>query len=264
MHNHFQIIRACAAVTLLLLMHPAPLRADPGFPVGEEAHYTIHWGLLNCGTTSFSCEEVEWNGKPMIRVRVRAKSNWLVSTIYPVDDIVDCYIDPESGQSVRIEKNTSEGDKICKDILLLDREKNMAHWTSESDNITTNYPIEAGVCDAVSFLYEFRQHGFDNTDTRNFKLVVDSALHGISINAGRRETKTAGRGGEVICRRYTVQPKRDDLFVRKIPKTIWLSEDDHKIMVRMDLKVPVGKVRVVLDKYVPPKQGYTPQRTASN
>jgi hypothetical protein len=58
----------------------------------------------------------------------------------------------------------------------------------------------------------------------------------------------------VVCRKYVVVPKRDDLFVRKIPKEIWLSEDERKIMVRMDVQVPVGRARIVLEDYVPPKR----------
>ena len=203
---------------------------------------------------------VEWNGREMIRLRVEAKSNRLVSTIYPVDDTVDCYIDPETGESVRIEKWTSEGDTICRDILELDRENNRANWISESGNITTNYTIEAGACDAVSFLYAFRAHCFDENPVQDFNIVVDTALHGITIHAGQTSTTTVQGLGDMKCRRYTVEPRRDDLFVRKIPKAIWLTETGRKILVRMDIKVPVGHARIVLDTYNPPIAERTARR----
>ncbi|MBN2161581.1 MAG: DUF3108 domain-containing protein [Pontiellaceae bacterium] len=243
--------------SLLALLLPASpfLHAEEiRFPIGEQATYSIHWGLLNCGTSTFRCEEIEENGKTMIRVRVQARSNWLVSTIYPVEDTVDCYIDPATGQSVRLEKSTSEGEKICRDILTIDRENNTAEWISESDNISTNYPIEAGACDAVSFLYAFRAHAFTPDVPQPFSIVVDTALHGITITAGGTDRKKVGALGKVLCRRYTVAPERDDLFVRKIPQMIWLSDDERKILIRMDLKVPVGKARIELDEYIPPLQ----------
>ncbi len=243
--------KAHAAWLPLLVLAPV-LHAAPRFPVGEEARYKIRWGLITCGTSTFRCEEVDWNGRPMVRVRVQAKSNWLVSTLYPVDDTVDCYIDPETGQSVRVEKNTSEGDKTCKDVLEIDRENNVARWTSESDNITTNYPIEAGACDALSFLYEFRKHRIEQGSELDFNIVVDTALQGITIRAGKTDTKEIENIGKIKCRRYTVEPKRDDLFVRKIPKEMWLAENDHRILVRMDLQVPVGRARIILDDYTPP------------
>jgi len=223
------------------------------FPVGEQAVYRIEWGLFSCGTSTIRCDEVELEGRSLIRIRIRVKSNWLVSTIYPVDDTIDCYIDPETQLSIRVEKNTSEGGFICRDILEIDRASQTAFWTSHSGNITTNYPIEAGSCDAVSFLYDFRKYAFERGTARDFNIVVDTALHGISVTAGKTDDKKLGESGRVECRQYLVEPKRDDLFVRKIPKAIWLTEDDRKILIRMDVQVPVGKARIVLDEYIPPR-----------
>ena len=227
------------------------------YPVGERATYTIKWGLVSCGTSTISCDAVEENGTKLIRIRVQVKSNWLVSTVYPVDDTVDCFIDPETQLSIRLEKSTSEGGFICKDILTIDRETNTAYWESQSLNVSTNYPIEPGSCDAVSFLYAFRQYDFKTEESRDFNLAVDTALHGITITAKKTDKKKVGEIGKTLCRKYRVIPKRDDLFVRKIPKEIWLSEDDRKIMVKMTAKVPVGSVRIVLDEYTPPRSTET-------
>lgn len=238
---------------LALLITAALASAEYRYPVGEQATYKIEWGLLSCGTSTIGCEEVEMDGRKLIRIRIRVKSNWLISTIYPVDDMVDCYIDPETQLSVRVEKNTSEGRFICRDILEIDRENDTAFWTSHSDNISTNYSIETGACDAVSFLYDFRKYDFKKGTSRSFNIVVDTALHGIQITAGGTDVKKVAESGKVECRKYLVEPKRDDLFVRKIPKAIWLTEDDRKILVRMDVRVPIGKARIVLDEYTPPR-----------
>lgn len=238
---------------LALLTTVAHAAAEYRFPVGEQAIYRIEWGLFSCGTSTIRCDEVELEDRSLIRIRIRVKSNWLVSTIYPVDDTIDCYIDPETQLSVRVEKNTSEGGFICRDVLEIDRESNTAFWTSHSGNITTNYPIEAGSCDAVSFLYDFRKYAFEKGGSRDFNIVVDTALHGICVTAGKTDDKQVGDSGKVECRKYLVAPMRDDLFVRKVPKAIWLTEDARKIMVRMDVEVPVGKARIVLDEYIPPQ-----------
>jgi len=237
----------------ILLLVPYLLVAGYRYPVGETATYRIQWGLLNCGTSTIRCEEVLEEGRPLIRVRVRVKSNWLVSTIYPVDDTVDCFIDPETQRSVRLEKDTSEGDKLCRDILRLCRETNRAEWISESENMSTNYPIETGTCDAVSFIYDFRRHDFKESESRDFNIAVDTALHGITIEAGATANKKGPGGQRVRCRKYRVTPKRDDLFVRKIPEAIWLTNDERKVLVRMEVRVPVGKARIVLDEYTPPR-----------
>lgn len=241
------------ALTIALsLLLPLAAQADRyRFPIGEKAVYGVHWGLIPCGTTTIGCDRVRVGEKDLIRIRVRAKSNGLVATVYPVDDTVDCYIDPATQESVRLEKNTSEGGFICKDVLQLDRVLHRAQWDSESHNISTNYPIEVGTCDAVSFLYAFRQYDFTAGQSRDFNLAVDTALHGVTITAAKTDHKKIGETGKVLCRKYIATPKRDDLFVRKIPKEIWITEDDRKIMAKMVVKVPVGNVRLVLKTYIP-------------
>jgi len=227
------------------------LASDYRVPVGEKAVYKVKWGLFSCGTITISCDDVPDKG--LVRLRVRAKSNWLVSTIYPVDDIVDCYIDPETLLSVRVEKNTSEGNLVCKDVLQLNRKTNMAQWDSESMNISTNYAIEAETCDAVSFLYAFRVHEFTENQSRDFNLAVDTALHGVTITAKGTARKKIGGEGKVLCRKFLSTPKRDDLFVRKVPKEVWITEDTRKIMAKMVVKIPVGNVDIELIEYHPPE-----------
>ena len=207
---------------------------------------------------------MEINDQPLIRIRIQAKSNWLVSSIYPVDDTVDCFIDPATKLSVRLEKSTYEGGFVCKDILLLDRKNNIARWNSQSLNISTNYPIESDSCDAVSFLYLLRQFDFKEGESRKFKMAVDTALHGLTITAKNTDRKKIGEFGKAICRKFIVTPKRDDLFVRKIPKEIWITSDDRKIMAKMVVKVPVGKVRIILDEYFLPTKKKPEKKTQAS
>ena len=239
---------------LALLTCPVDLYANYSFPIGEKAVYSIHWGLITCGTTTILCDEVDHEGRTLIRIRIQAKGNWLVSTVYPVDDTVDCFIDPETNRSLRLEKNTSEGGFVCKDILVFDRQNHTAQWDSQSLNISTNYPVKADTCDAVSFLYAFRQFEFMQGQSREFDLAVDAALHGITVTAGELEKKSIGEQGKLTCQKFTITPKRDDLFVRKIPKTIWITADDRKILAKMVVKVPVGNIRIKLEEYHPPSK----------
>ena len=93
------------------------------------------------------------------------------------------------------------------------------------------------------------QHDFHENEQQDYTIAVDTALHRISIQAKHTARKKTANGEKIECRKYLVMPKRDDLFVRKIPKAIWLTDDSRKILVRMDVAVPIGKARIVLDEY---------------
>lgn len=246
----FAAPKTSASIALLLTALTA--QAEYRFPIGEQATYKIQWGCFSGGTLKIDCNETNVNNQNLIRIRVRVKSNWLVSSIYPVDDTVECFIDPQTRLSTQLIKNTSEGELICEDKLTFDRINNTVQWDSTSADISTNYPIAKGTCDAVSFLYAFRQHHFEKDQERNFHIAVDGALHGINVQAGGTARKKVGEEGRIMCRRYAALPERDDLFVRKIPEEIWITEDERKILAQIIVKIPVGKVRVILDEYSPP------------
>lgn len=239
-------------VLCLLFLSRTARAADYKFPIGEEAVYKIKWGLITCGQMQINCDEVTVAGKELVRIRTQANSSRLLSTVYPVNDTVDCYIDPETQLSVRLEKHTVEGGFVCQDLLELDRTVNRAQWTSRSANISTNYPIAPEACDAVSFLYTMRMVDFTETPQHQFDIVVDHAVQGLIISAGKTDIKTITDDEKVLCRQFTVAPKRDDLFVRKIPKEIWITEDDRRILARMTIITPRGKARIVLNQYRPP------------
>jgi hypothetical protein len=216
------------------------------YPVGERLVYRIYWGCLHVGRVCITCEPVTENDTPLIRVRVEAKSNRLVSTLYAVNDQTDCYIDPSTGLPLRVEKKTSEGGFICDDTLWIDHNALVAHWESRSASITTNYPIAPDTLDPASLLYALRSTQFTLHEPQRFKIAVDGLLHGLTITA--EETKPVKVGSEMKpCIRFSSAPERSDLFVRKVPGDIWVTADDKQIMVKMRTKIPVGHVQVVLD-----------------
>jgi hypothetical protein len=238
---------------LLLFLCAHTLAASQPFPIGEQAIYKIKWGPITCGRMQMNCDLVQKDGTEQIRIRVTVKSGLLAGTLYPVDDQVDCYIDPATGLSTRLEKQTNEGGFICNDLLTIDRLKNQANWVSHSANITTNYPITAGALDAVSFLFAVRQADFTPDQPQDFDMVVDHAQQGITITAEQdTDRKKIADGDKVLCRKFSVKPKRDDLFVRKIPGEMWITEDARRILARMTLRTPAGWAKVILDEYRPP------------
>lgn len=244
------MIRRALYILLLLPLGAGLAKGDSlHLPVGEQLTYKIMWGFLPVGKTIISCNETLDQGTPCIRIRVEAKSNNLISTLYPVNDRIDCYIDPETRLPTRVEKLTVEGGFVCDDTLRFDRENLCAHWESRSASISTNYPIQSDTLDVGAFLYAMRSIPFTLNESKSFNIAVDGVLHGLNIKAKERKVLKCGSDKQkVSCTRFAVEPERSDLFVRKIPGDIWVTDDERRIMVKMKASVPVGHVSIVLDK----------------
>ncbi|MBL7115658.1 MAG: DUF3108 domain-containing protein [Kiritimatiellae bacterium] len=238
---------------LCLTVRAAPLAVPPadtvGFPVGERIGYKIKWGPITVGSACIDCKSVSVNDRDLVEISITAKNNIMSAAFYRVNDTVRCLIDPASGQSLRVEKDTHEGDVICRDTLEFDRTALTASWQSVSAGINTNYSVNADTCDAVSFLYVMRQQMVPEGDSRDFHIAVDGMLHDIRVTSGvQREKKVSGLG-RVRSRCYTVKALKDGLFVNKIPRTIWVSEGACPIVTSMSIRVPVGVVKLSIDNY---------------
>ena len=230
----------------------APDVVSTGFPVGESIGYKIKWGPITVGSARIDCKRVSTNDHDLVEISITAKNNLMAAAFYRVNDTVRCLIDPASGQSLRVEKDTHEGDVICRDTLEFDRTALTATWESASAGISTNYRVKADTCDAVSFLYAMRRQRVPEGDSRDFHIAVDGMLHGIRVTSGAlREQKVSGLG-RVRSRCYTVKALKDGLFVNKIPRTIWVSEGACPIVTRMSMRVPVGVVKLSVNKYRQP------------
>ena len=51
--------------------------------------------------------------------------------------------------------------------------------------------------------------------------------------------------------RLRIESEREGLFVRKIPGAVWISSESPHVVVQMQVKVPVGSVRAVLERGAP-------------
>jgi len=219
------------------------------YPAGEQLTYRILWGFLPVGHATIRCENVLKNGTPFIRIRVKAKSNWLVSSLYAVDDRIDCYIDPTTGLPLRVEKKTVEGGHVCDDTLWFDHENLFAHWQSRSASIQTNYSIHKDTLDVTAFLYSLRSVPFALNEPKIFNIAVDGSLHGLKITAKeKKQMKIGAKNKKTWCTRFAVVPEQSDLFVCKIPSEIWVTDDTRHIMVQMKTKIPLAHIRIVLDE----------------
>lgn len=251
-------LRAICLLSVCGLALTGPVLAEGvavGRPrVGETLEYGVYWGLIPAGSATISCARTNLYGADRIVLRIQAKSNWLVSTLYHVDDDVRCYLDPETGLPVRVEKSTREGGFVCRDTLTFDRPRNTVTWRSDSAGIITNYPVAPDALDAVSFLFALRNRSFALDEPQQFSIAVDNQVHRLSVTASRQRHEKFEGLGRVRTTCFEAAALTDGLFVRKIPEEIWIAETQPRVVTQLKGRVPAGSFRMVLKRARPPLQ----------
>jgi len=241
-----------------------PAWADFAFPVGEELVYRVYWGFIPVGKTRIVTRWVEENGRKLLAIRYRARSNRVLAAIYPVDDIVEAVVDPVSFRPVRFVKNLKEGSHRNQEVTLYDFEKGTAHWESRTKNKSRDYPVEEDTRDLVTFMYFVRGQRFEEGTNRRFRVSDDDKLYDLTVKAYGEEPLELQGFGKVKCMKLEPVAEFQGLFVRKGRMLIWIVQGERCIVTRVVASLPVANVRAVLSEVHGPGDDFWIRQTREN
>lgn len=231
---------------------PASVSTEPisatnlWFEVGEELVYSIHWGVIRVGETRVTTEWIEEDGRLLILIRYRTRSNSFLDKIYRVDDTIEAAIDPATFLPVRFVKNLSEGKRRYDEVTVFDHAARKAFWTSRTKNQTKEFEIEADTRDLVTFMYFMRQHEFEPGEKAEFRVMADEKIYDVFVNAGSIDTMKMPGFGKVKSVRLTPEAAFEGLFVRKGKIVLWVSRDARRLATRVQATIPVADIHINL------------------
>lgn len=238
---------SAALIGLGLLLTVPPTDAAPPFQPGEKLTYHFHWGLFMVGRGTFEVGEPDADGNSRFIVRVH--SNNLISTIYPVEDVLTSFFDPVRKQAVHFLQERSEGrHKVWEETFF---------FYSFKQGLTTSYISGerkwfdipgGGIQDKLSTIYYMRT--LDWKDREEAKIVIgnDKGNHEVTMRKIAREQLKMDDFAPIPT--FKVEPNSEYMsgFVKKGKMTVWVSEDAWHVPIRVVSKLPVGSIRADLVK----------------
>lgn len=216
------------------------------FRVGEELIYRIHWGLINVGSSQITTEWVEFEGRRLIAIRLRNRTNHVLSKLYPVDDFVESLVDPETFLPVRFTKKLKQGGYRCDEETFFDHEQGLASFVSHQDGTEKTYPIEKQTRDILTFLYFSRGQEFQPGEVVQRTLMSDEKLYTLDIHCGGIEAVNLDGYEKIECLKLEPKASFQGIFVRKGRLWMWISRDARRICTEIKSKVFVGNVSLTL------------------
>lgn len=216
------------------------------FPVGEVLIYDLYWGIIPVGTAEISSEMVETNGAKFLVLKAKAKTNYVVAKLYPVDDYVESTVDPATFLPVRYTQRLREGRHKRDDEIVFDHKKKTAHWEKAGGTNKMDIAINEDTRDVLSLYYFARSKPYKKGEKEKFAVVVDNKLYDLDLDGIGEENMSVGDYGKMKCMQVEPKAKFGAIFVRKGKVNLWFSSDKRQVCVRMVGKVPVANVRAVL------------------
>lgn len=239
---------------------------NDSFSKGEILQYRIHYGLVTGGDATVRIDEQlhTVNNRSCYKVDVFGRSSGAVGALFRIRDTWRSYIDTSSLITHKAYKNIEEAGYRHRETIYFDQEKDIAKVKTvdvKKNNKTdwNEYKIPDRVQDIVSGFYYLRTVDFNNLKSGEIITVntfFDNKLYDFKVKYLGKETIKTSFGKIRALKLVPVMPS-NDRFSGKDAVKVWMSDDDNKILLRAQVELLIGSLKIDLTKYSGLKHGLT-------
>ncbi|MGE5086013.1 MAG: DUF3108 domain-containing protein [Bacillota bacterium] len=219
---------------------------DP-FRVGEEVTHDVNYFKVSAGELHFRVNPfVTVNGRKAYNLGMAIKTSPLFSSFYSVEDNVDIFMDYETLTPTVYELHVKESGQLREAKMLFDNVKNIAtFWEKKvtkehgAEEKKQQWEIQAYAQNVYSAVFYMRMFQWEVGKEYAFHVANDNENLVFSGKALRKEileTKLGPMKAIVMQPNIVLKGK----FKPIGENLIWLSDDEHKYILRIEAKIKIG------------------------
>jgi len=225
---------------------------EHAFDVGEWFKFRIHYGVINAGYATLEIKDAVRNNKKVFHAVGKGYTTGMSRFFFKVDDNYESYFDKETGNPYQFVRKIDEGGYKKNQEGFFNQGSDRVVVKDYKNKKEQTFVVPNNTQDIISSFYYLRNHPsidklkvgesiaidmFFDDETTKFKLKF----------IGRENINTKfGTVGTMIFRPL-VQSGR--VFKEQESLTVWISDDDNKLPVRIKASLTVGSIKADLDGY---------------
>lgn len=222
---------------------PRPL----AFGIGESMVYDVKFGMFNVGTARMEVVGLDsvrgrkvWHTKLEIRGGIPG---------YRVHDVLESWIDVETFSSLRHRQETVEGKRERTKVYEIYPERGVFREDAKPERPTVSNPLDEG-----AFIFFVRNQPLEIGRTYDFPRYFIPDRNPVTVIVSRHEKLTVPAG---TFQTIVIKPviKSKGVFSKNGRAEIWFTDDERRLMVRMETHVVFGTISLQLREF---SQGATP------
>ena len=222
------------------------------FKQGEWLKFRMSYSnFLNAGFSTIEVKETTNFNKEAFHIIGKGKSTGLVSLFFKVKDDYQTFMYKETLKPYRFIRKINEGGYTKDKEILFDYEKNEAIVKNHKHNTETKHPINDEIQDMLSSLYFLRNQKLKDLkkgDEIELPMFFDQEIHNFKlVFLGEEIIKTKFGNVNSLAFRPMVQAGR--VFKEQESVTVWISNDNNKIPLRIKASLAVGSLRADLEAF---------------
>ncbi|WP_109098691.1 DUF3108 domain-containing protein [Aquimarina sp. AU58] len=242
-------------IILLLITSIVPAFAQDShkaFDSGEWFKFRIHYGLFTASYATLEIKKEQLNGKPVHHIIGTGKSSGFLSVFFKVEDYYETYIDINRVKPYRFIRKINEGGHTKNIEINFDHNENKALVFNKKHNTKKSYPIQSDVQDMMSSFYYLRNNintsSLKKGDEQYVNMFFDNESYRFKLKfLGREVIKT--KMGKIACLKFRPYVQADRVFKEEESMTVWVSDDDNRMPVRIKADILVGSIKADLDAF---------------
>ena len=228
-------------VYLLILLTTSIWGNPPNF-VGEELKYSAGFRLFPAGNAILSLTSDSLNGKPAFLLATSVKTNSFLDAFYTVRDETLSWLNIMDFSLLKAVKKIREGKyhrnhsiHIIGDSLLI--------WNKKYFTITEP------VYDPIAFIYFLRSQELSLEDSFHFLSAGEKKVREVWVNITGIEKIKVPAGNFDCLKVEPVSPDGKPLLKNNGELRVWLSNDDNKLPVKIEMKTNIGTMVMKLKEF---------------
>lgn len=225
---------------------------NKSFEDGEWFKFRVYYGFLNAGYATLKVEDAVLNGKEVYHIRGYGHNTGLSRIFFKVEDIYETYIDKEKDIPYRFIRDIYEGGYVRDVQVDFDHETNQALVHDKKKDTKKTHSLPDNVQDMLSTFYYLRnqinRETIQEGDVTDVDMFYGDEILKFRLKFLRREVlKTKfGKVPTLVFRPYVESGR---VFKEQESLTVWISDDDNKIPLKIKAELAVGSLNADLEEY---------------
>lgn len=226
----------------------------------EYFNYSVEYGLLNVGEVNIETADKPLliDKNPFYNVKLNAKVQGAAGWFANLNNYYETYIDTITLLPYKFTRNVQENKYRKIEYSIFDRAKDTVTVADTTEGIANakinTYSVSNNIQDMISAFFVLRNASLERLneqDTTTIDAFLDKSCFNIRVKyLGKEKVKSiTAKGKKITTLVFAPLVPSVGVLAGDTPVKIWVSEDDLRIPVKIQVKLTVGSVEMELKEY---------------
>ena len=222
------------------------------YDTGEWFKFRIHYGFINAGFATLEIKEAVRENKKVYHAIGKGYTVGMSRLFFKVDDNYESYFDKTTNKPFQYVRQINEGGYTKDQEGFFNQDSNKVVVKDYKNKTEKTVSVTENVQDIISTFYFLRNHPNIDKLKVGESIVVDMFFDDEVFKfklkfIGREDIETKFGTVATMIFRPIVQSGR--VFKEEESLTVWISDDENKIPVRIKASLAVGSIKADLDGF---------------